>query len=99
MFYFFIFFKILNLWLILQLFIPLHVITENMQTNLPGPGPVRPTERGESGGRNTCVDYIVHPHKRLTKYIINSHSNLILSPGPEQSDLAKVGMWIRVLYM
>ena len=31
-----------------------------MQTNLPGPGPVRPTEKGESGGRNTCVDYIVH---------------------------------------
>ena len=49
----------LNHWLILLLFIPLHVITENMQTNLPGPGPVRSTERGGGGGgRKTCVDYI-----------------------------------------
>ena len=43
------------------------------------------------------MDYIVHAQIKGSQNIINSHSNLILSPGPEQSDLAKVGMWIRVL--
>ena len=46
-----------------MLHVHVHVITENMQTNLPGPGPVRPTEREEGWGggcRKTCMDYIIH---------------------------------------
>ena len=35
-----------------------------MQTNLPGPGPVRPTERGGGGGIGTHVWIILYMHKR-----------------------------------